>query len=158
MRYFEPYDNTIYEMAKVIRWQNTDYVMQLTESMEMIAKAIKYNSDIITCGLRDCKTSASNALRTGEGDCEEMAAAVASLLRAIDLQENRLLRQRIVLGWFRRSFNEKWDGHVWAEAWDEHNIYVLETTADPPIIYSTSINENPYKFITNYIPMEYKYT
>ena len=111
---------------------------------------IEYVPDILqpTCRRADCKKDPVTAIAEGYGDCEELGATNASILKAMGIPS-----QVVNFGWLWDNIKKKWVGHVWVEAWDDKNMYIIETTV--PEVYIFDINENPYEVLTEYIPIDY---
>lgn len=109
---------------------------------------IKYVPDIDqpTCKREDCKRDPVTAIMEGMGDCEEIGGANASILKAMGIPS-----QVVSFGWLWTG--EEWVGHVWVEAWDDNNLYVMETTG--PEIHVFDIDQNPYEVLTEYVPVDY---
>jgi transglutaminase-like putative cysteine protease len=123
----------------------TNYILKTPETPDGL---IEYVPDIVQpeCGRLDCKKSPLVAIQEGVGDCEEIGAAVASTLKAMGVPSQ-------VVSYGEMWDGERWAGHVWVEAWDDSNFYVIETTT--PEIFVFKLDENPYDTLTEYRPINY---
>lgn len=108
---------------------------------------IEYVPDINQpkCLRVDCKKDPVTALAEGVGDCEELGAVNASLLKAMGEPSNV-----VSFGWLWND--NDWNGHVWVESWDDEYFYLIETTV--PEVTAIPIDEKPYEVLTAYVPVD----
>lgn len=148
MRFYRDNAEVIREAADIIASMHTSTYDRIVATMDYVNGLIEYVPDILQpkCRRADCKKNPVTAIAEGVGDCEEIGAANASILKAMGIPTK-------VVSYGHLWTGEEWVGHVWVEAWDDEHIYVIETTG--PEVWVFDINENPYETLTEYIPINY---
>lgn len=154
MRFYRDDAEVIRKAANRIAMRNTSTYDKIVAAMNLALRTpknpegmVKYVPDIIQpkCGRADCKKDPVTAIAEGVGDCEELGAINASLLKAMGVPS-----EVVSFGWLWGG--EKWEGHVWVEAWDDEHLYVIETTV--PEVHTFAKDQNPYAVLTEYRPVD----
>ncbi len=135
----------------------------LRACFNFVSHEIKYVSDLKTLGHSEYWLYPGETLGRGEGDCEDTAFLLASLLLASGFEN---MDVRVPLGRYGR-----WPfggGHAWTEVFTDElptwagiaDWYILESTSDEPLKMgenARSIDEGYNRFFKKYSPELYVY-
>lgn len=129
-RFLKPGDRAIELKAREIEYRlrqagEDNELNRITEAFNFVSIEIEYVYDEVQFGFTDYWQLPSETLRSKKGDCEDTSFLLASLLLALRINQKRV---RVVLGRFRE------DGHAWVEVFVGNKWYILESTADDPLI------------------------